>query len=109
MAIDSAESGSLLELPAGDYRGNIVIDKPLIIDGKDRGAKIIGDGSGTVIKIRSPFVTINLTILQWLSHHELRDTSGVLWMDSMPLSHRMIKHARRVFCPTTQTITVTRF
>ncbi len=77
MAIDSAESGSLLELPAGDYRGNIVIDKPLIIDGKDRGAKIIGDGSGTVIKIRSPFVTIkNLTILNSGSQHENID-SGV--------------------------------
>ncbi len=51
MAIDSAESGSLLELPAGDYRGNIVIDKPLIIDGKDRGAKIIGDGSGPLLRL----------------------------------------------------------
>ncbi len=70
-AIDRAKSGSLLELPAGEYRGNIVIDKPLIIDGKDGRAKIIGSGDGTVIKIRSPFVTIkNLTILNSGSEHE---------------------------------------
>jgi len=70
-AINSAKSGSLLELPKGEYRGNIVIDKPLIIDGKDGKAKIIGDGNGTVIKIRSPFVTIrNLTILNSGKEHE---------------------------------------
>ncbi len=70
-AIDSAKSGSLLELPAGEYRGDIVINKPLIIDGKDKRAKIIGSGDGTVIKIRSPFVTIkNLTILNSGSKHE---------------------------------------
>ncbi len=44
---------------------------------RNRGAKIIGDGSGTVIKIRSPFVTIkNLTILNSGSQHENID-SGV--------------------------------
>jgi len=70
-AINSAKSGSLLELPAGEYRGNIIIDKPLIIDGKDKSAKIIGDGNGTVIKIRSSFVTIkNLTILNSGKEHE---------------------------------------
>jgi nitrous oxidase accessory protein len=70
-AIDSAKSGSLLELPAGEYRGDIIINKPLIIDGKDKRAKIIGSGDGTVIKIRSPFVTIkNLTILNSGSKHE---------------------------------------
>jgi nitrous oxidase accessory protein len=75
-AINSAESGSLLELPEGEYRGNIVIDKPLIIDGKNGKAKIIGDGNGTVIKIRSPFVTIkNLTILNSGSRHENIDSA----------------------------------
>ncbi len=73
-AIDSAKAGSLLELPAGEYHGNITINKPLIIDGKDGKAKIIGDGDGTVIKIRSSFVTIkNLTILNSGSQHEKID------------------------------------
>ncbi|WP_201352676.1 nitrous oxide reductase family maturation protein NosD [Hydrogenimonas urashimensis] len=70
-AIDHAEPGSRLELPAGEYHGNIFIDKPLIIDGVDQKAKIVGDENGTVIKIRSDYVTIkNLTILGSGSEHE---------------------------------------
>jgi len=73
-AIDRAEPGSKLELPAGEYRGRIVIDKPLIIDGIDRRAKIVGDGNGTVVKIRSSYVTLkNLTILGSGSEHQTID------------------------------------
>ncbi len=81
-AIDSAEPGSRLELPAGEYRGNIVIDKPLIIDGVDKGAKIVGDGNGTVVKIRSSYVTLkNLTILGSGSEHQSLD-AGVSIKDA---------------------------
>ncbi|WP_457606028.1 nitrous oxide reductase family maturation protein NosD [Nitratifractor sp.] len=75
-AIDRAEPGSLLELPAGDYHGNIVITKPLIIDGKNGKARIIGEGNGTVISIRSSYVTLrNLTILHSGSEHEKIDAA----------------------------------
>ncbi len=70
-AIDSAEPGSKLELPPGEYSGNIVIDKPLIIDGIDKSAVIVGDGNGTVVKIRSSYVTLkNLTIVGSGSEHQ---------------------------------------
>lgn len=73
-AIDRAEPGSKLELPPGEYHGNIVIDKPLIIDGVDKRAKIIGDGNGTVISVRSSYVTLkNLTILHSGEEHERVD------------------------------------
>ena len=73
-AIDRAEPGSRLELPAGEYHGNIVIGKPLIIDGIDRSATIVGDGNGTVVKIRSDYVTLkNLTILGSGSEHQTLD------------------------------------
>lgn len=75
-AIDRAEAGSKLELPAGEYHGNIVIDKPLIIEGKSQGAKIIGDGNGTVVTIRSDYVTLkNLTILHSGKEHERVDAA----------------------------------
>jgi len=75
-AIDAAKAGSKLELPAGEYRGNIVINKPLIIDGKNQKAKIIGEGKGTVIKVRSNYVTLkNLTILHSGSQHEKVDAA----------------------------------
>jgi len=73
-AIDAAEPGSKLELPAGEYHGNIYIDKPLIIDGVNQKAKIVGDGNGTVVTIRSDYVTIqNLTILGSGQEHERVD------------------------------------
>jgi len=75
-AIDRAEAGSKLELPAGEYHGNIIIDKPLIIEGKSQGAKIIGDGNATVVTIRSDYVTLrNLTILHSGQEHERVDAA----------------------------------
>jgi len=73
-AIDNAPKGSKLELPEGTYKGNIIIDKPLIIDGKNQKAIIEGDGKGTVVTIKSPFVTLkNLTIRQSGAEHERID------------------------------------
>jgi len=70
-AIDNAKPGSKLELPAGVYKGNIVIDKPLIIDGINKKAIIEGDGKGTVVSIKSSNVTLkNLTIRHSGNEHE---------------------------------------
>ncbi len=73
-AIDHAKSGSKLQLPNGVYRGNIVIDKPLIIEGESKKTIVEGDGQGTVITITSPFVTVkNLTIRHSGAEHERVD------------------------------------
>ncbi len=63
-AIDKAPIGSKITLAQGEYHGNLVINKPLTIDGVDKKAKIIGDGNSSVITIKSSNVVIkNLTIL----------------------------------------------
>ncbi|WP_294956452.1 nitrous oxide reductase family maturation protein NosD [Sulfurovum sp.] len=78
-AIDHAKAGSRLELPAGVYHGNIVIDKPLIIDGKDQKAIIEGDGKGTVITITASRVTVeNVTIKHSGAEHERVDAGVAL-------------------------------
>ncbi len=62
--IDSAPEGSILKLPAGVYKGSIVIKKPLTIIGKEDGVIIDGEGTGTVITVESSFVTLkNLKII----------------------------------------------
>ncbi len=62
-AINNAPVGSILKLPAGVYKGSIVIDKPLTIIGKENGVIIDGEGSGTVIKTTGSYITLkNLTI-----------------------------------------------
>ena len=78
-AINHAQAGSLLELPAGVYKGNIIINKPLIIDGKNQKAIIEGDGNDTVIRINSSQVTLkNLTIRHSGQEHERIDAGIAL-------------------------------
>lgn len=62
-AIDKAPNGAKITLQSGDYFGNIIINKPLTIDGVDKSAKIIGNNNSSVITINSSNVVIkNLTI-----------------------------------------------
>jgi len=62
-AINHTSPYSTIRLPKGVYSGNIIIDKPLTIIGKEQGAVIRGDSNGTVIHINSSLVTLkNLTI-----------------------------------------------
>ena len=72
-AIDNAPAGSILKLPAGVYKGNIVIDKPLTIIGKEDGVVIDGGGKGSVIKTTGSYITLkNLKIINSGSlHHQL--------------------------------------
>ena len=72
-AIDNAPEGAILKLPAGVYKGSIVINKPLTIIGKEEGVIIDGEGEGTVIAIKSSYVTLkNLRVTNSGSlHHQL--------------------------------------
>jgi len=73
-AIDNAPTGSILKLPAGIYKGNIVINKPITILGKEAGVIIDGQGSGTVITVKSSYVTLkNLKIIGSGDRHEKVD------------------------------------
>jgi nitrous oxidase accessory protein len=73
--INSAKSGSKIELGAGEYKGRIVIDKPLIIEGAG-DAHIIGDNTSSVITITSPNVVLkNLRISGSGDSHEGQDAA----------------------------------
>lgn len=77
-AIDNAKDGAILNLSAGIYEGNIVINKPLTIIGKEDGVIIKGDGNGTVVQILSSYVTFkNMTVINSGSRHDRLDT-GIL-------------------------------
>lgn len=73
-AIDNAPAGSILKLPAGVYKGSIVIDKPLTIIGTEEGVVIDGEGNGTVIKTTGSYITLkNLRITNSGGMHHLLD------------------------------------
>jgi len=75
-AIDSAPIGSTLKLSAGIYKGNIVIDKPLTILGKEDGVVIEGSLSKNVITIKSSSVKLeNLKIIKSGSRLDTMDAA----------------------------------
>jgi nitrous oxidase accessory protein len=81
-AIDSAPEGSILKLSAGIYKGNITINKPLTIIGVEEGVVIDGENNGTVIAIKSSYVTLkNLKIIGSGDRHESLD-SGITLKES---------------------------
>lgn len=75
-AIDDAPSGSTLRLNAGVYKGNIIINKPISIIGKEDGVIIDGGNTGTVITVKSSYVTLkNLNIINSGDRHESIDAA----------------------------------
>lgn len=61
-AVDAAAPGDVLMLAPGRHAGRIVVDKPLTLDG-GAAAEIAGDGSGSVIVVDAPDVTLrNVTV-----------------------------------------------
>ena len=75
-AIDKAPAGSILKLPAGVYKGSIIIDKPLSIIGQSKGVVIDGENNGTVITTKGSYITLkNLTIINSGSRHENLDAA----------------------------------
>lgn len=75
-AIDSAPIGATLKLSAGIYKGNIVIEKPITILGKEDGVVIEGSLSQNVITIKSSSVKLeNLKITKSGSRLDTMDAA----------------------------------
>jgi nitrous oxidase accessory protein len=75
--VDRAEPGGVVTVPAGTYRGDLLIDRPLILTGIGRPT-LIGSGAGSVIRVRAADVTIEGFEIDGLAGGDLAlDTSGI--------------------------------
>ncbi len=75
-AIDNAEEGSIIRLKAGVYKGSINITKPVTILGTEKGVIIDGEGEGTIVTIKSSYVTLkNLTLRNSGTRHDKLDAA----------------------------------
>ncbi|WP_438316472.1 nitrous oxide reductase family maturation protein NosD [Sporosarcina sp. FA9] len=76
--IDDAPANGTLELEAKTYPGNLVINKPITIIGKN-GTHIQGDGTGNVIEIRSDGITLDTLEIagSGMSRNTSEEYSGV--------------------------------
>ena len=61
--IKNAETGEVLHLPPGIYEGNLIIQKPIVLDGS-AGVVFDGLGTGTVIEVLADQVTIRKCTIQ---------------------------------------------
>jgi nitrous oxidase accessory protein len=55
--IDGAPPGATVDVEAGEYAGDLVIDKPLRLVGKGRPL-LVGSGRGSVVRVRAADVTV---------------------------------------------------
>jgi nitrous oxidase accessory protein len=55
--IDAAAPGATLEVPTGEYVGDLVVDKPLHLVGRGR-PRLVGSGHGSVVRVRAANVTL---------------------------------------------------
>ncbi|HXH03465.1 MAG TPA: nitrous oxide reductase family maturation protein NosD [Candidatus Competibacteraceae bacterium] len=62
-AVERAAPGDTLLLQAGVYPGNLLVDKPLVIQGEP-GAVLDAAGQGDVVRVRAPDVTLRGLILR---------------------------------------------
>ena len=75
-AIDTAQPGDVLRLRPGLYRGGVVIDKPITVEGA-AGVEIDGGGTGTVVTVTAPGAVVSgLRVSGSGSSHQTLD-SGI--------------------------------
>jgi nitrous oxidase accessory protein len=75
--VDAAAPGQRIEVPAGEYAGDLIIDKPLTLVGRGR-PRLAGSGTGSVVRVRADDVTLEGFEIDGLGGGDLgRDASGV--------------------------------
>ena len=77
--IDNAQPGASIRISAGLYHGNLIINKPLVLQGED-GAIIDGVGLGDVIRVRAPDVKISGLVIQH-SGTDLTDMNAGIFVE----------------------------
>ena len=74
--VDAAPPSGQLSVPPGDYRGNLVISKPLRIDGANM-ARIFGNGTDKTVLITSPDVVFEGFEIVGSGRNLMGDDAGI--------------------------------
>lgn len=74
--IDSSQAESVIRVPPGRYVGNLVIRRPVVLDGGGR-AIVDGAGQGTVIEIAAEHVTVRGFVIRGSAADVTGEPAGV--------------------------------
>jgi nitrous oxidase accessory protein len=74
--LDRAQDGDLIELAPGQYKGAIRIERRVVLSGKP-GAVLDGGGTGNVVTVTAPDVTIRGVTIRGSGHDLEKMDSGV--------------------------------
>lgn len=75
--VDAAPAGATIDIAAGEYRGDLLLDKPLTLRGHGR-PRLVGSGTGTVVRVRAAGVTLEGLEVDGRGGGDLgRDASGI--------------------------------
>ncbi len=75
--VDDAAAGTTVLVERGEYRGDLVVDRPLTLRGRGRPL-LVGSGKGSVVRITAPDVTLEGFDVDGRGGGDLgRDSSGV--------------------------------
>jgi nitrous oxidase accessory protein len=75
--IDAAAPGSTVEVGPGTYVGDLILDRPIVLVGRGHPL-LLGFGSGSVVRIRAPNVTVDGFDIDGREAGDLaRDSSGI--------------------------------
>ena len=75
--VDEAPDGSIVEIPPGRYVGDVIVDRPMHLVGRQRPL-LVGSGAGSVIRVRASKVTVEGFDIDGRGGGDLgRDASGI--------------------------------
>jgi nitrous oxidase accessory protein len=75
--VDAAAPGATVIVEAGEYRGDLLVDRPVTLKGRGR-PRLVGSGKGSVVRVRAADVTIAGFDIDGLGGGDLgRDSSGI--------------------------------
>jgi nitrous oxidase accessory protein len=75
--LDEAAPGAEVILPAGVWRGDLIVDRPMTLRGGGR-VRLVGSGHGSVVRVRAEGVTLEGLAIDGAAGGDLgRDSSGI--------------------------------
>jgi len=80
-ALSSAKPGDIIQIFPGVYTGNIILDKPVILDGIEKPV-LRGSGRGSVIEVLAPACVIRGVIVEHSGGDLRNEDSGILLKSS---------------------------